>query len=246
MSLSLALPIGATAPIEDLTMYNTIMAVATGVALLLIVQFGTRLHRREEVAYEGWAVAFGVLGTILTLTGLHMSLTWPLPKVADNCCTHDNIVFGEPSLAFGLMLLGATVILWRRANTTPAQEHEGEMTEYFARLAQPISWFAAAMGCALFAIAVAGVKYKLFAAPPQEPISGEFADKPLLEASFISALWAVIGLGAVLLPFALRTLRARLITIIRVCWTAGGAVMLAFGILNYFTHIGLLVNSNAG
>jgi hypothetical protein len=56
----------------------------------------------------------------------------------------------------------------------------------------------------------------------------------------------VIGLGAVLFPFALRTPARILVNLVRLCWIAGGVVLLAFGVLNYFTHIGLLINSGAG
>jgi hypothetical protein len=237
--------LAATAQLEDMKMYNTLMAVATGVALLLIVSFATKLYRGEVMVYEGWAVAFGALGAILTFLGAHMTVTWPLPKLAPNCCTHDNIVFGEPALAFGVILLAAAALLWRYGGALP-QRDPADVGAWLVAVARPISWFGAAMGLALFAIAVAGVKYKLFAAPPQEPISGEFADHPLVEAIFISALWAVIGLGAVLLPFALRRPTPGLVNAVRLCWVAGGAVLLAFGVLNYFTHIGLLINSKAG
>ena len=59
--------------------YNTIMAVAAGAALIGLVLLGRQmLTEPAEVSAEGWSVAFGVLGLILTTTGLHMTLTWPL------------------------------------------------------------------------------------------------------------------------------------------------------------------------
>ena len=58
-------------------------------------------------------------------------------------------------------------------------------------MARPVSYFAAVMGLALISIAIAGVYFQLFAAPPEEPISGRFADYPMLEASFISGLYAL-------------------------------------------------------
>jgi hypothetical protein len=33
---------------------------------------------------------------------------------------------------------------------------------------------------------------------------------------------------------------------VRLCWVLGGVVLVGFGVLNYFTHIGLLINSKAG
>lgn len=55
---------------------------------------------------------------------------------------------------------------------------------------------------------LAGMVYQLFAAPPQEPISGAFAAWSVLEATFMSLLFGLTGLGAVLLPLALRSIAA--------------------------------------
>lgn len=52
-----------------------------------------------------------------------------------------------------------------------------------------------------------------------------------------------MGVGAVLFPFALRSLRSRLWTVIGVVWGLAGIVFLLFGALNYYTHIGLVVNT---
>lgn len=60
--------------------YNTIMSVSTGIGLLLIVQFFSELRKEKIGQLEGWAIGFGIPGFILTLTGLHMTFTWPLSK----------------------------------------------------------------------------------------------------------------------------------------------------------------------
>ena len=104
------------------------------------------------------------------------------------------------------------------------------------------------MGLGMFGIAAAGVHYELFAAPPTEPISGEFSGHPLIEVIFISALYALTGLGCVLLPIALarrrELARDAVWRAIAVCWLVAGLVWIGFGALNYFTHIGLIVNEN--
>ena len=120
-------------------------------------------------------------GLIQTLTGLHMSLTWPL---AAGGFPFDNIIFGETCLGFGVLLLAASFILWKRgdrilASATPFNT--------FARIARPVSIFALAMGLALLAIMCAGMVYQFFAAPPQEPISGSFAAYPWLESIALSS-----------------------------------------------------------
>ncbi|MEV0649521.1 DUF981 family protein [Phytomonospora sp. NPDC050363] len=218
--------------------YNTVMAVAAGAGLLLVAGFGRRLTDAGAVLHaEGYSLAFGVLGLILTATGLHMTLTWPL---AAGGFPFDNVIFGEPALAFGVMLLFAALFLWKRGM---ALAEAPDRVEYVRRLAGPLSVFVLGMGLACFGIAAAGVKYKLFAAPPEEPISGEFADYPMIEAVFISGLYFVVGLGAVLLPFALRRWNVVLVRVIWVCWSLTGLAFLLFGALNYFTHIGLIVNT---
>lgn len=222
------------------------MSVAAGVGLLLLVMLGRALSSRTKFSAEGYSLAFGVLGVILFFMGLHMSLTWPLARIAP----YDNFIFGEPSLAFGAMLLAASLYLWRRgaaletAMTSSNAEMDSSEADALARLIMPISLFVAAMGLACFAIAAAGWKYTLWAAPPQEPISGNFSNHPLLEATFIALLYVGVGVGAVLLPFMLLAKSKAIAFVIGVSWTLAGFGLTAFGALNYFTHIGLIIHTS--
>lgn len=215
--------------------YNTVMALAAGAGLLLVVGLGYRLRSTKQVPVAGYALAYGVLGVILTLTGLHMTLTWPL---AAGGFPYDNVIFGEPSLIFGVLLLAAAFYLWKRGETLYAPEGRSDVV---AGVAGPVSVFVFAAGLAAFAIAAAGIRYGLFAAPPQEPISGTFAGHPMIEATFISLLYALVGLGAVLFPFALRRRAAAVQAVAGVAWGLAGIAFLLFGALNYFTHIGLIL-----
>ncbi|WP_281281446.1 DUF981 family protein [Paenibacillus dokdonensis] len=95
-------------------MYNTLMSVATGVALLMLLRFGSLLRLGQHVSYEGWSMGFAVPGFILTLLGGAMTLTWPLSKVG---FPFDDIIFGEPSLAFGVLLLAGSILLWRHSKS---------------------------------------------------------------------------------------------------------------------------------
>ncbi|WP_066393052.1 DUF981 family protein [Neobacillus mesonae] len=234
---------GATA------VYNTIMSVSVGVALLSIVNFFSHLNSNKIGHIEGWAIGFGIPGFILTITGLHMTLTWPLSKMG---FAFDDIIFGESSLAFGVLLLAITVLLWRKANlylkqgidmndTTVVSE---KLKKELPSLLKPLSFFAAAMGFALIAMGCAGVTFRLFAAPPQEPISGLFAAYPMIEATFMSILLALTGVGAIL--FAVNQKEKPnlgLVKFNRSAWVITGIIWTAFGIMNYFTHIGLIVHT---
>ncbi|MFF2351129.1 DUF981 family protein [Kitasatospora sp. NPDC058115] len=217
--------------------YNTIMSVAAGAGLLLVVALGRRFLAPGPIAtLDGWALAFGALGFTLVVTGLHMTLTWPL---AGQGFPFDNIIFGEPALAFGVFLLSASFYLWKRGAELLGEERVART----ARIAGPVSLYVFGMGLACFGIAAAGWKYTLFAAPPEEPISGEFSDWPWLEASFMSGLYVLVGIGALLFPLALRRPAAWPVPVVGVAWGLAGLAFLVFGGLNYFTHIGLIVNT---
>lgn len=242
--------------------YNTIMAVSAGLGLVLLVAIFYQLDRGGSIYRPAWAVTFAALGAILAVTGLHMSLTWPLSGPT----AFDNIAFGEPCLAMGVMLLAGAWLLGSRrfwpittasltAATDPSDAAFGdpadEMTAaswpHLARLLQPLSWFAFVMGFALVGIGIVGIVYEPWEAPPMEPITGKFSGQQWLENGFLAIMYWVTGLGAILLPFALlrKTFgEARgVLRVIGVCWLVTGAIWAAFGTLNYFTHIGLTINT---
>ncbi len=221
--------------------YNTIMAIAAGAGLMSLVSFARALRRESDILLESWAIAFAVPGFILAVTGIHMSLTWPMAKYFP----YDNIIFGEPSFGFGVLLLAAGFYLWKRAPTIRAND---DMARYLARVARPVSLFIFGLGLALVAIAMAGLVFKLFAAPPQEPISGLVSGYPWIEAIFMSGMFGFVGIGAVLFPFALRNFSAAsqpngLERAVGFVWGLSGLGFFLFGALNFFTHIGLVIHT---
>jgi len=223
--------------------YNTIMSVAAGSALTSLVYFVRALGREKDIELESWALAFSVPGFILTTTGMHMSLTWPMAKYFP----YDNIIFGETSFGFGVLLLALAWYLWHRG---PALIAGGKPASSLARAVQPLSVFVVGMGLALIAIAAAGLVFKLFAAPPEEPISGTFAGYPWIEAIFMSGMFGFVGIGAVLFPFAARALangaeQGGAQKIVGFVWWLSGLGFLLFGALNFFTHIGLIIHTTA-
>ncbi len=222
--------------------YNTIMAVAAGVGLFSLVLAARELIRQpRDFNADGWALLFGALGAVLFTTGLHMTLTWPL---AAGGFPFDNVIFGETSLGFSVLLLAAALYLWRRGDRIAELD---KPLAQLARVARPVSLFAGFLGGALVAIGVAGIKYKLFAAPEQEPISGLFASHPYVEAIFMSLLIALVGLGALAFPFATAAVsQGRTSVAVRIAgwaWGISGVVFALFGVMNFFTHIGLIVNT---
>lgn len=229
--------------------YNTLMAIPAGLALVMLAVMGWRLGRGDPIHRHAWATAFGVLGFVLTALGLHMTLTWPLSGPT----AFDNIVFGEPSLALGVLLIAGAFLLgrdrfWREApDVEPAAEVTAKSWPRLATLLQPLSWFGAAMGLALIAIAFIGPFFTPWEAPPHEPISGEFADVEWLENSFISLMYAAMGGAAILVPFALARSsfeKARgLVKTIGTLFAITGTIWVLFGAMNYYTHSGLTINT---
>ncbi|AWB94803.1 hypothetical protein DCE93_03305 [Agromyces badenianii] len=222
--------------------YNTIMSVAAGAGLLTIVWFGWSLTRTAApIRADAWSLSFAVPGVILFATGLHMTLTWPFATYFP----FDNIIFGETSLGFGVLLLAAAFYLWRRRDEIA---DSGNAAGTVAAAFRPLSIFIIGMGLSLIAIAFAGVIFQLFAAPPEEPISGSLSNYPWIETLFMSALFAGVGLGAVLFPFTLRSVEDRRPTtllqrVVALVWALTGLAFLLFGALNFFTHIGLIINT---
>lgn len=222
--------------------YNTIMSLAAGAGLLMLVMMGRQLlQRNAEFSPEGWSLTAGVLGLILTTTGLHMTLTWPFATYFP----FDNIIFGETSLGLGVLLLAACFYLWKRSGELNASEDPGAQ---LAKVAKPLGVFIFGLGLALIAIAFAGVIFQLFAAPPEEPISGAFAEYPMVEAIFMSGLFALVGVGALIFPWALKGFRSGseptgMQRLLAVVWGLSGLAFLLFGALNFFTHIGLIINT---
>lgn len=157
----------------NLPTYNTIMSVAAGAGLLLVVMLGRDLRRDpRNVSVLGYSLTFVVLGLILSATGLHMTLTWPLAPAFP----FDNIIFGEPALAFGVILLVVGVGGWLHGRELLAAP---DPSEKLAATARPMSVFVFGIGLGCIGIAAAGMRWQLFVAPPPEPVTGWwFADYP--------------------------------------------------------------------
>jgi hypothetical protein len=93
----------------SMILYNTIVGLAAGVALVLVAALFEKLVRHERVQPQGFALVFGMTGFILTVLGITISVMWPYKKVL-----HANIMMGEPALAFGVLLAAASFFLWTK------------------------------------------------------------------------------------------------------------------------------------
>ena len=107
--------------------YLTLMLISVAAGEVFLAAYLWR--GIEDDDQKRWALAFALPGLILLLTGLHMTLTWPLPGAY-------NIAFGEPALLFGILLLGAAWALIKGWDLLPVAAYG-----FFAGLATLfVSW----------------------------------------------------------------------------------------------------------
>ncbi|MCX5070788.1 DUF981 family protein [Micromonospora lupini] len=225
-------------------MFNTLMGVAAGGALILVPHLWAVLTghptvlpgTRRPPSADGWASAFGVLGGILTLLGLVMTVTHPLASAAE----HIDTLFGEPSLLLGLILLAAAWFLQRQP---PDWARD---TDRLRDALTPMAWVLAAAGVVLAWCVAAIVRFNAVgAAPVAEPITGLLHDWPWVENSFFAALYGLAALGCLLAPAAVRGGRLASRALYW-SWTTSGVGFLLFAAMNFYTHTGMLININTG
>lgn len=224
-------------------LYNTLMGVSAGLALILLSRLMGKLYARQSIAPEGWALSFGVLGTILTVLGGLMSTTWPLtanPPI--------NILFGEPCFIFGLLLIAAAIFLWSRQEklrqlASDAKKTADDAHAYIQKVLAPVSWVLLGLGLVLLACTAAVLRFNLVgAAPAAEPITGLLHNHPGVENTFFGIIYGLPAIGSLLAPWAFRNLGGRPATLSRWCFLIAGVAFLLFSAMNYYTHIGLMVN----
>ena len=223
-------------------LYNTIVGLAAGVGLLLVAQLLKQFANGEKVQPEGFALAFGIAGFIQTVLGLTICVMWPYTKVL-----HANIMLGEPALAFGVLLVAAAFFLWRQRDAIvdlgQGNEQSANASTYVVAVFRPVSVWIFATGLMMASLVVAIVYYQLGHAPPQEPISGYFGDS-WVEPIFLALMWSLISIGALLLPTGVAKPNRTAITVVHLCWCVAGGLLVLFSAMNYFTHIGLLMNTS--
>ena len=220
-----------------MVVYNELIAITAGAGLLGFAKFLSILLRKERIESEGWAAFFGVTGLLLFLLGLHTTVTWPY---GGDGFEYANIAFGQPAVAFGALLLLATVYLWRHRSL-----YEGSLeaaSSQTLRALKPVSIFVGILGLGMAVIAVSFVRYQLGAAPPEEPITGRFGHLPLIEAVFLGGLWGIVALGAILFAVAYWAEHPKLLRWTVWAFALGGIAFALFGALNFYTHIGMYYN----
>jgi hypothetical protein len=200
-------------------LYNTLMGWTAGVILLALgVTMIRTVRSGAPVLGTGTAILLTVTGSILTFLSGLMAVTWPL-----NVNPPINIAFAEPSLVLGLFaLVGGIFALSRQSGQIGVRALELGV---------------GALGLPLLGIAIAIFRFNLVGdAPDIEPITGQFKG------------WENTTFGLVYLTAAVACFLASARQWILSAWMflVVGGFFLVFASLNYYTHIGLLVNINTG
>lgn len=219
-------------------LYNTLLGVCAGLGLILTARLHARLATPSAcdrptgppLDRRLWAAALGVLGLVVALLGGLIATTWPLFVNKPI-----NIVFGLPSLLFGLLMLGAAAYLWRTADR-PARPVD----------LAPVTSIVFGLGLVLAACAIAIGRFNLVGgAPALEPITGRIGHVPWIENTFFVVLYGLAALGALLTPAA-KLADNTAARVMRWSWTTSGVLFLLFSALNFYTHVGLLLNLDTG
>ena len=68
---------------------------------------------------RAWAAPFAMAGLVAFVVGLHMTLTWPIPKLVKADLRWANIAYGEMSVLLGVLLLGGALALAKGWSLAP-------------------------------------------------------------------------------------------------------------------------------
>lgn len=201
-------------------LYNTLIGLSAGTGLILTVWLRKIVLLGSLINRHTWAAAIIAVGLVLSVLGTLMATTWPLtanPPV--------NIVFGEPAMMFGILLVIAGILLWNAGSV-----------HSFSAL-RPINLIVSVVGLMMLAFSIAIIRFNLIGgAPEAEPITGRLHSLPWIENTFFGVLYGLVALGA------LANASIRLDRVTTLAWSIAGYAFIGFSALNCYTHVGLLIN----
>ena len=224
----------------NLILSNTIMGFAAGVALLLLIPFARYGAHGPQATRRAWAWTFAGLGSILTVFGIHTLVSWPLLGGA-------NLIFGDPSVIFGMLLLVASVIIYQ----TPVDGEEDPSSESPIKISgvenmpenltvalRPVGYVAAFTGPMLILLAVGGAAFGkiVFRPPPNEFPTGIIAGTGIEMVYFIIT-YGILGIGAMLLPIALHNRSWMKLT--AYCFAISAVLLLVVTFASFLGHVSL-------
>ncbi len=231
---------------KSLILSNTVIGFLAGIALLLLVIFARHAATADRRIRQAWAWVFATLGGTLFVFGFHTTVTWPLLGAG-------NLIFGEPSVIFGVILLAAAGII----HQTPLEGAEDQTTETTLRsfnpfivqgvedipeellvALQPLAFVSAFTGLMLILLAIGGAALGeiVFRPPPNEYPTGMIAGTGI-ESIYFIVTYGVLGTGTILLPIALHN--RSWLRPVAYLFVLAGILLLLITYVSFLGHISL-------
>ena len=251
-----------TASGGSLILYNTVMGLAAGVALVLLPVFARYGATASQPMRNAWAWTFGVLGGLLTVLGIHLSVTWPLLGAA-------NLIFGEPSVMFGVLLIATAAIVSRTpiadsaksdlSNQTVTHGSSKSLGEYVAELREvdevfpdellialrPVAYVGAFSGLMVILLGIGGAVFgEIVFRPPSSEFPAGLVAGTGLEIVYMVITYGLLGLGAIVLPFGLHD--RSYLTTTGYLLVAAGVLVLFITFISFIGHITLSAGVGPG
>lgn len=220
-----------------LVLSNTIMGLAAGASLLLLVQYARIAGSASPAVRTAWAWTFGILGVILLVVGLHTILAWPLLGSA-------NLIFGDPAVLFGALLIAAAYIIDRTTidqagdEIPPERTGIAEFPEELMVALRPVAYVGAFGGLMVILLGWAGGVFGtvVFRPPSAEFPTGLVAGTGL-EIVYMVGTYSILGIGAIVLPFGLH--RQSLLRYSAYLLVAAGLLILFITMISFVGHVSL-------
>lgn len=212
--------------------YNTTMGLVVGIIMVLVPIFLRAALARHGRTLSGFAWAFIFLGAFLGITGMHMTLTWPLEQIEGVfCCAVDNVTFGEPAAFYGIITFIAGLAILRGEDRADRGIRDFDLVATL----RPILYVAAAGGIGLIFFGIAGMHFGQWRPPAVEPIA-RLLEGQLIEPLMVFTMYVGTGVAAMLSPFALTNKKVRTIFIC-ITWFIG-MMWTVLGLTLFYGHVG--------
>ncbi len=212
--------------------YNTTMGLVVGLIMILVPLFmrAVQANNGRSVAGFGWAFIFS--GAFLGITGMHMTLTWPLEQIDGVfCCAVDNVTFGEPAAFYGILTLIAGFAILRAED----RADRGIRAMDLVGTLRPILYIAAVGGFGLILFGIAGLHFGQWRPPEVEPIA-RLLSGSLIEPLMVFSMYVFTGIAAILSPLALTNKTVSRVFLV-ITWLFGMAWIL-LGLTLFYGHVG--------
>ncbi|WP_394281124.1 DUF981 family protein [Corynebacterium sp.] len=212
--------------------YNTTMGLIVGIIMILVPIFMQSAATRTGRSISGFGWAFVFLGAFLGITGMHMTLTWPLEQIEGAfCCAVDNVTFGEPAAFYGILTFIAGIAIIRAEE----KADQGLRALDLVGTLRPLLYVAAVGGFGLILFGIAGLHFGQWRPPAIEPVA-RLLEGQLIEPLMVFSMYVGTGVVALLSPFAVTSKKVnRIFTVL--IWFFG-MMWIVLGLTLFYGHVG--------